>query len=413
MKRKYFAYAAGIIAALVLVCSIAPISAHAVPWPEKWMGTVEEVEDYDYSFAILGDIQSINYMDPASLEVLYDYVVENVQAKKIAHVFGLGDITEKDSAAEWERAQKNIKKLDGVVPYSLVRGNHDTARGFNAYFGLDSTYADQCTGFYGNNYLNMWQTFRAGELDYLVLTLDYGAEDAVLEWAGYVVENHPNHNVIVTTHSYLNAENALSDETDSFNAGTQIWDKFIRKYENIVMVISGHVPSEGIQVSEMVGDHGNSVKHILVDPQSIDGGAYETEGAALGMVAMFYFSDNGRTITTQYYSTVYDRYWKENGELTFTVNTISDENFDANEKFEEADTSIEIGPDASVETDPDTSVETNPDASVETDPDTGGEVEPAPTGDFVGYLIPAMLTSASALSLLVSVRGRKKRNHTS
>ena len=38
---------------------------------------------------------------------------------------GLGDITDDDANWEWKGAVKFIKKLDGKVPYSLIRGNHD------------------------------------------------------------------------------------------------------------------------------------------------------------------------------------------------------------------------------------------------------------------------------------------------
>ena len=120
-------------------------------------------------------------------------VVASVEAKKIAYVFGLGDITNHTTSAEWQVAKREIAKLDGVVPYSLVRGNHDSTSGFNVTF-KNEAYISQFEGFYQEGRLeNSWRTFSVCDVDYLFITLDYGASDALLKWAGEIIAAHPHH----------------------------------------------------------------------------------------------------------------------------------------------------------------------------------------------------------------------------
>jgi hypothetical protein len=108
--------------------------------------------------AIVGDTQSLVDSDVKNagvegyeprLEKLYDWLVANRESKKIEMVLGLGDITEtwneaaypEAFAAEWELAVSEISKLDGKIPYTLVRGNHDTrgrlAELYAKYFPVD------------------------------------------------------------------------------------------------------------------------------------------------------------------------------------------------------------------------------------------------------------------------------------
>lgn len=71
-----------------------------------------------------------------------------------------------------------LKKLDGVLPYTLVRGNHDTRDGFDATFvgtGYDRQISESGGRFSADSLLNTYLTFRAGETEYLVINIDYEA----------------------------------------------------------------------------------------------------------------------------------------------------------------------------------------------------------------------------------------------
>ena len=81
------------------------------PWVEK-----EPVTDYAFSFAVVGDTQTLAYYYQTQFAQLYNWIVNNIESKKIEYVIGLGDITDKDTKAEWTLAKNLIKKLNGKVP---------------------------------------------------------------------------------------------------------------------------------------------------------------------------------------------------------------------------------------------------------------------------------------------------------
>ena len=289
--------------------------------------------DYAYSMAIVGDTQQLTRYDVKNgtsyTAAIYDWLVANASAKKIELVMGLGDITNDDTDAEWVLAKAQIEKLNGVIPYTLNRGNppHDSINAFNTYFGSGSYYATQLDGIFTEGaYENAYMEITIGVTDYLIMMLDWAPTDAALTWAGRVIEDHPNHKVIITTHGYLYKDGEPYDHTDSAiahgqgfsakNNGDEIWHELVKLYPNIVMVLSGHDPSDDIITAQVEGIHGNRVTQMLIDPQGMD----PNYDYATGMVAMFYFSADGSEISVEYISTVRalqnkPAYFKENNQF--------------------------------------------------------------------------------------------------
>lgn len=345
-KSRYFTAAALLVAFCCyfsLLLNYLPVSVAANDVNDSYWLEESEVappSDYAYSFAIVGDTQIVNRYTPDKFTGIYDYLVENVESQKIKHIFGLGDITDADTAAEWTRAKTEIARLDGLTNYTIIRGNHDSLSNFNQYFGYGSAYGQQLNDFYGIDYSSGYQIFSAGQLDYLVLTLDYGASDEVLAWASQVVAEHPFHNVIVTTHGYLDSDGSLLDDNGThpptqsggYNNGDDMWDKFIRKHENIVLVLSGHIDCSEVLVSTLEGDHGNTVTQMLVNPQGMDKELWDAKGEIAAMIAMLYFSEDGRDVTVRWYSTAYEKFYDKNSQYTISINTVREET-DSTEEF--------------------------------------------------------------------------------
>ena len=102
-----------------------------------------------------------------------------------------------------------MNRLDGKVPYVLTVGNHDLGEKgrtdtrnswlFNRYFPYEKYSLDKHFGgaFELGKMENAWYTFRAGGTDWIVLSLEFGPRNKVLEWAEEVIRNHPNKNVII------------------------------------------------------------------------------------------------------------------------------------------------------------------------------------------------------------------------
>lgn len=295
---------------------------------DPWITDKAPVEDYAYSFAIVGDTQKVTIADvnngTSDFAAIYDYLVDNLEQQKIQTVIGLGDITDTNAEAEWALAKQNILKLDGKVPYILNRGNHDQSASFNEAFG-GTAYESQLSGTYDGKLDNSYITFMVNNYRYLVLALDLGANDDVLAWANQVVADHPDHNVIITTHGYLNKDGSLltADNYDAptyyegYNNADDMWNKLIRKHENIVLVLSGHIISDNIVCTQATGDNGNKIMQMLINPQGVDAKLGST-----GMVAMFYFAEDGKTVQVEYYSTAKEAYYLSANQFTFELDVV-------------------------------------------------------------------------------------------
>ncbi len=291
--------------------------------------------------AVVGDTQELTEDLPNAVSNVYDWILDNKDSQKIKYVIGLGDITQTNLATEWAIAKEHIYKLDGQIPYSLVRVNHDGNVGFNTTFG-DGTYAKQIAGYMTEGDLtNTYSLLTVGETDYLILCLDFGPSDEMLAWASDVVEQYPNHRVIVTTHQYLYRDGTTLDANDAypaskypgrndtgseftrdFNDGDDMWEEFVSKHSNIVLVLSGHDAFDSIVYRQDLGVKGNQVTQMLINPQDLDH-TYQPEGGT-GMVAMLYFSEDGKNIDVRYYSTVREQYGTTGSQFSLDLSPVLD-----------------------------------------------------------------------------------------
>jgi len=345
---------------------------------------VEGVGDFAYSFAVIGDIQELSedyfndhylsdkgkdangknngkdpydnkYVDedtnpldnkPEHIKALIDWLIENKEEHKISYVMTLGDLTQKSYTAEWDYVKSQFYRLDGVIPFSLARGNHDKVEKqiktkdsngktiwpdelrqkalFYKTFD-DEIYRGQIDGSLNEwDIANTYKAFTVANTKYLLICFDYGPSDEALTWAGKIIEAHKDHRVIITTHTYLFRDGTTFDKDDAYaasrsqggvNDGDDMWEKLIKKHENIVLVMSGHDPWDHIVCTRTEGDNGNVVTQLLIDPQSMDANMpYCTN-----MVAMLYFSEDGKTVTVRYYSIMNNRYGSAQSQFSFTI----------------------------------------------------------------------------------------------
>lgn len=295
-----------------------------------------ELKDFAYSFAVVGDTQIITQRYPDKLANIYDFIVNNVDNYNIKHVFGMGDITNGNSATEWNTAMTQINKLNGKVSYSLVRGNHDGKTEYDANLGGNNPYAAQYDGaFIEGSALNVYQYLTVGNIDYLIFSLDYGYSDEVIAWASEIIEAHPNHNVIVTTHAYFYRDGTTLDQSDvcppattgGSNNGDHMWEKFISRHDNIVLALCGHDPCAKTVTVQTAGENGNIVTSMLVDPQGLDA---DSSVGPTGMVTMLYFSEDGKEVQVRTYSTIKEKYYGKINQYDITIDKVDPTMGDAN-----------------------------------------------------------------------------------
>ena len=287
----------------------------------SWLKDKKPVTDYAYSFAVVGDTQYIARDNPENMTKYYQWILDNKESRKIECVIGLGDITDGNKTEQWEPSKKAISLLDGKLLYTLVRGNHDNAASLNSYLGTEAYYNQLKSrgesGVFKEGQLeNAYCTFTVGKTKYLIIMLDFGAKNDVLEWAGGVLEKYSDHRAIITTHAYMNSDKTTLDPADkwapttydsSFNDANVMWDKLASQYENVILVLSGHIPYDNIVTLQQKGKHGNTVTQMLIDPQGLDN--RHKDIGSIGMVAMFYFNEDGSKVSVEYYSILHDEYF--------------------------------------------------------------------------------------------------------
>ena len=288
----------------------------------RWFAEKEPVTDYAYSMVVIGDTQTVAKGSPELFPQITRYIAENAEAKNIKFVMGMGDVTNDSTESEWVAAREAYALLDGVVPYSVARGHqgHDKKEDFCTYFPY-SKYKDQIAGSMGDDMCNVYYTFDVGQVKYLVLVLDAPPSDDMVAWASQVITDHPDRNVILTTHEFLYRDGTPLGANDlwpiSSNNGDELWEKLVRKHENIVLVLCGHDPCSQLVMTQSEGDNGNIVTQLLVDGQSVDG----TDGKS-GLIAILYFSEDGKQVSVEYFSTIKKQFFLTENQFSFTLDLV-------------------------------------------------------------------------------------------
>jgi len=296
-------------------------------------------KDYDYSMAVIGDPQIVTANtaknNNGKVDALFKWVVDQVEERNIQFAFNMGDLTDSNTEAQWAVGVPALKQLDGAVPYSIVRGNHDYVTEYKNYIKYED-YKDRLEGSFDGTMLNTYQKFQVGDIKYMVVNLDFGIggsdtgnSDEIIAWANKIVAANPEYNVIVPTHAYLDYDGTYLEAGESGSPslsktgyyrdkdGIDIWNEFTSQHSNIVMVLSGHIGTEKVVKRESTGVNGNKVVEMLVNPQTTD----QYLGVC-GLVTMLYFSNEGKDVQVEYYSVLRDKYYKEDSQFTFNLNVI-------------------------------------------------------------------------------------------
>ncbi|HMR93518.1 MAG TPA: metallophosphoesterase [Chitinophagaceae bacterium] len=254
---------------------------------------------------LLPDTQTYAEKYPEVLDSQVSWIAR--QAGKIDLVLQQGDLTQNNNDKEWQVIKEAFSTLDHKVPYVLAAGNHDmgSADGkfadirntahYNRYFPYSHVAA--LPGFGGvaepEKVENAYYTFKTGKKKWLVITLEFGPRNKILDWANEVVGRHPQHVVIINTHSYMYSDSTRQGPGDNWrpqaygvgkdtgmaavNDGEQIWEKLVKKHPNIRFVFSGHILNAGVGTLVSINEAGYPVYQMLANYQegvkgSIKGG---------------------------------------------------------------------------------------------------------------------------------------------
>ncbi len=235
-----------------------------------------------FTVVLLPDTQNYSEKYPDTYIAQTLWIRKQFKQDNIKFAIHLGDIVQTSTKKnEWKNANRAMQILDGVVPYSMVPGNHDMVvkeRNSNLYnqFFSPKRFQDRkwYGGHLGDNNDNNYCFFEGGGLKFMVISLEFAPRDETLTWAAGICRKYPDHRVIVATHCYMRPNGRDTGCATSYNvagnSGEQIWQKLIRKEPNIFFVISGHVLGVGLQTSK--NDAGGKVLEMLTDYQGLPNG---------------------------------------------------------------------------------------------------------------------------------------------
>lgn len=195
--------------------------------------------------------------------------------KLISHT---GDIVDDaNSDAQWSNAKAAMDTLlDAGCAFTRLPGNHDqyNPTKFKATFPVsDFAGKDWFVG-HSNDELSMASQFTAGGQSFLNIAikdsppLSFASPTGTLVWARALMQAHPNHRVILSTHWYMETNGTLS------TVGQFIWDNLIVPFPNVFLVLCGH--RHGVFHRTDTSSPGFTVDQLLADYQSdpFGGGGY-------------------------------------------------------------------------------------------------------------------------------------------
>ncbi|WP_378040852.1 DUF2341 domain-containing protein [Citricoccus parietis] len=232
--------------------------------------------DFDWGFDHIPDTQLYTQATPQLFADQVEYVVDRAEDRNTQLVVHAGDLVNREYLSQeyqFKNAEQGMGQLDEAgLPYLVSWGNHDYSDPRNNRVMLQKYYPTErfeasLEGtpwtFGGSHDIDNY--YYTGEVDgakLLVLTVGFfsadHAEDPGLGWARQVLEDHPDHNVILASHQSVNmGENSWAND--------HLMDQLIDPFPNVKLVLGGHITGTG--VASHIREDGSVVHGILTDYQ--------------------------------------------------------------------------------------------------------------------------------------------------
>lgn len=222
-----------------------------------------------------------------------EWITSRADSLKAPMALHVGDLVNFDNFDQWELASVGMRILDRTnLPYAISLGNHDTGavgmfsgsaapgnvnvnlrntHKFNYFFPVNR-FPLQKGRFEKDKSDNSYYIFEAGNVKWIVVSLEFCAREAAAQWMDKVLKEHPDYNAIILTHYHLNPRGDISQN----NAGygdmkvIDIFEQYIKPNKNVLLVLSGHVPGSAWRVDQ--GPEGNNIYQILQNFQNREEG---------------------------------------------------------------------------------------------------------------------------------------------
>lgn len=269
------------------------------------------------TLVVLPDTEVYANKKPALFKAQMEWIRDNLKARNIACVMHVGDVTNNNTRREWRVARECFDLIEGKVPYVLATGNHDYDHTpgrltlMNEVFKVEDLRKGDAFGdvFEPGKLENHYQFVNIHGRKWLILSLEMGPRNGVIDWAGKVLAKHPGHLAIILTHAYLYYGNArynhkLGGQRASPHGfygegadGEMLWNKLVRKHANVMLVVCGHLSSGYVGYRADEGDYGNTVHQMMCDYEKMKSGG-------MGFLRLLEFLPDRKTVQVRTYSPV-------------------------------------------------------------------------------------------------------------
>lgn len=295
-------------------------------------GFCDEPSAVQCELIVLPDTQEYTTLEKGGTTEMFraqtQWAVANRVSRNIVAVAHEGDITDKNTAIEYDRSLTAMTLLEDPVttglthgiPYAVLRGNHDaTTELFNQYYGV-GRFAGRgyYAGYYGTGNDHNYILFSGAGRDFVMVSLSYAPSSAVLTWARGVFDAHPGRIGILVSHSILN-EAQPPAAAPWTTEGAAIYAA-LRGTPNLRLMLCGHMATtsgspawqgEGRRVDTY---DGYTIHSLLADYQ-------DRENGGNGRLRILQFEPPTNTVRVRTYSP-YTNTWEADADSSsqFTLN---------------------------------------------------------------------------------------------
>ena len=223
---------------------------------------IAKIGNYSFSIAWITDTQ-LNSRDD-TWGNLSNYLVSISDVCNIKAVVHTGDIVENGNAAEeWNVANASMGVLlDNNLPYCWCTGNHDWDYNLIGEYEAFQPSSQETETYWYSSYGNCSTAieFTSEGHKFLIIALEMFADSSALAWFTNILDANLDKNILVATHSYLNATGGYGDQWG------EEWGNNLRatldNYPNVFATINGHWATSFHQVvgnrTEMLADYMNT-----------------------------------------------------------------------------------------------------------------------------------------------------------
>jgi hypothetical protein len=224
-------------------------------------------DDTTFSIMQISDTQFLAKSYPSLFTETTTWIKDNAAAYNLKMVIHTGDIVDNigDTAhpelatvdlSQWSNANDAMNVLlSANIPYCWDAGNHDqipwngpsgTWSG-SSYAAFDLTTMRTKPYWVGDNNdgKNTATMFNCNGYKFLIINLEYKANDATINWMKGLLDSHLDCNVIIAAHSYINYQGGYGTVTGN-TLNDAVWctnlKTILDAYPNVFLTLNGHDP---------------------------------------------------------------------------------------------------------------------------------------------------------------------------